>query len=37
MSWRDVILYGPGWAAVPLMILKWVIERRWARQDREQH
>lgn len=35
MSWTEVIMYAPGWAAIPLFILDKWLEARWARQDRE--
>jgi len=35
LSWQDAILYGPGWAAIPLMLLNHFAERRFRRRYRE--
>lgn len=28
MTWIDVILYGPGWLALPLVIIQIIIDSR---------
>lgn len=35
VTWQDVILYGPGWAAFPLLVLNEFLERRFRRRYRE--
>lgn len=35
MTWTDLLLYGPGWAAIPLMILNRLGEQRFQRRYRE--
>ncbi|NUP15365.1 MAG: hypothetical protein HOZ81_04525 [Streptomyces sp.] len=32
MTWRDVLLYGPGWAACALIPLYWWLDRRFKRR-----
>lgn len=32
MTWRDAILYGPGWAAFALAPVNWWLDRRFRRR-----
>jgi hypothetical protein len=32
MTWRDLIMYGPGWAACALIPVNWWLDHRFRRQ-----